>query len=304
MLRKQLLDAGYTDKAIARLVKGGEWVRIRHGAYTAAETWRRLDDSGRHALRTRAVVLQARTDVVASHVSGLPFYDAPTWGLDLSDVHVTRRDGKTGRREAGVAQHRGIVLEQDVVERDGLPVMSATRLALEITTLGTVESGLVVVNHLLHERLTTLDQLAARYAAAMDRWPWTLPTDLVLRLADPRLESVGESRFFWLCFDQGLPMPQPQYAIKDASGRVVARVDFAWPKLGVFLEFDGLVKYEKFLKPGQRVSDVVVAEKEREDLIRRITGWRCIRISWSDLERRGRTAAMVRAVLFPAATAA
>jgi hypothetical protein len=297
MLRGELLAAGYTDKAIARLVKSGEWVKVRHGAYTLAHTWSGLDPSGHHALRARAVCAQARTSLVISHASGLAFHDAPVWGIDLSDVHVTRRDGRTGRKEAGVAPHRGLILPGDVVVRDGLPVMSATRMGLEVTTIASTESSLAVMNDLLYRGLTSVEQLTNRYAL-MDHWPWTLGTDIVLRLADPRLESVGESRTFHLCFKAALPMPQPQYPITDPSGRVIARVDFAWPELRVFLEFDGKVKYEKLLKEGERASDVVIAEKRREERICRLTGWRCIRITWADLERPDRTASMIRNALF------
>lgn len=297
MLRQELLSVGFTDKAIARMLRCGEWVRVRNGAYTQAAAWAALDDAGRHLLRVRAVVAQARTPVVVSHTSGLPFFDAPLWGLDLSLVHVTRRDGRTGRKEAGVDQHRGRMIEGDVVRRSGLDVMSPTRLALEVTMVAGVEPSLVVVNDLLHRKLTTQARLATRYDA-MELWPWTLNTDIVLRLADPRIESVGESRTYHLCFRKGLPMPEPQYEITDANGKVVAVVDFAWPELGVFLEFDGKVKYEKFRRPGERASDVVVREKKREDEIRRLTGWRCIRLTWSDLEHPERTAAMIRATLF------
>jgi len=281
MLRPDLLLSGYTDSA----------------------AWAALDEAGRHLLRVRAVVAQAHTSVVVSHTSGLPFFDAPLWGLDLSLVHVTRRDGRTGRKEAGVDQHRGRMIEGDVVRRSGLDVMSPTRLALEVTMVAGVEPSLVVVNDLLHRKLTTQARLATRYDA-MDLWPWTLNTDIVLRLADPRIESVGESRTYHLCFRMGLPMPEPQYEITDANGKVVAAVDFAWPELGVFLEFDGKVKYEKFRRPGERASDVVVREKKREDDIRRLTGWRCIRLTWSDLEHPERTVAMIRAVLFPSEPAA
>ncbi len=298
MLRGQLLAAGYTDRAIARLVRGGEWVKLRHGAYTEASTWSALDDAGKHALQARAVLAQARTAVVISHVSGLPFYGAPTWGIDLSQVHVTREDGKAGRSEAGVHQHSGLIAAGDVTEKDGLRVMNATRLALEITTAANAEVSLCAVSDLLHRGFTTHEQLQRRYDA-MRRWPWTLGTDIVLRLADPRFESVGECRTYFLCFQQGLPMPVPQYEITDETGRVVARVDFAWPELGVFLEFDGRVKYEKLLEDGQRSSDVVIAEKRREELIGRLTGWRCVRIVWADLARPERTAAMIRQVLFP-----
>jgi hypothetical protein len=293
MLRGELLEAGYNDKAIARLVKAGEWVKIRHGAYTEARSWAALDEAGRHALRARAVVRQARTPVVVSHVSGLPFLGAPTWRLDLTDVHVTRRDGKAGRAEAGVEQHCGEIVAGDVVEIDGLPLMSATRLALETTMVTDTEPALVVVNHLLHEGLTTLAALTSRYAS-MDQWPGSLHTDVVLRLAEPRMESVAETRTDYLCFRCGLPRPQPQYPIRDSSGRIIARVDFAWPEFGVFLEFDGRVKYERLLRQDERASDVVIAEKRREERICRLTGWTCIRITWADLEHPERTAAAIR----------
>lgn len=296
MLRKQLIEDGYTDRAIAQRVSAGEWVRIRHGAYTDAETWNGLDADGRHALEARAVVAQARTGVVVSHISALPFFDAPTWGVGHGPVHVTRTDGKSGRSEAGVRQHCGEILDGDVVERDGLEVMSPTRMALEVTTVADVEASLCVVSHLLREGMTTMEGLRARYES-MQHWPDTLHTDLVLRLADGRFESVGECRAYYLCFREGLPMPEPQYEIRDETGRVVHRVDFAWPDLGVFLEFDGKVKYEKLLREGQRASDVVLAEKRREDEIRRLTGWRCIRLTWADLADPARTAAKIRALL-------
>jgi len=302
-LRKTLIAQGHDDRSIARLVADGVLVRVRRGAFADKATADGLDADGRHGLRARAVVQQARTRVVLSHVSGLPEYDAPTWGLDLSEVHLTRTDVKTGRREAGVRQHRGAVLPGDVVERNGLEVMSPTRLALEATTLGTSESGLIVVNHFLHSGATTRGQLLERYAL-MEHWPHTLRTGLVLRWADHRIESVGESRTHHLILSNGLPPPEPQYAIVDASGRVVAYVDFAWPELGVFLEFDGKVKYERLLRPGQRPSDVVVAEKRREAMICRLTGWTCVRLDWDDLAHPAATLRLIRSTLFPRPLAA
>jgi hypothetical protein len=296
MLRGDLLDQGYNDKAIARLVQDGTWAKIRHGAYTEGRTWAALDERGRHALRARAVVLQARTPVVVSHLSGCMVYNAPSWGLDLSFVHVTREDGKAGRREAGVDQHSGTIRVDDVVPIDGLPVMSPTRLALETTMTASVEASLGVVNHLLHENHTDLAHLWERYAV-MDRWPGSLTTDLVLRLADPRIESLGETRSAYLFFINALPKPETQYPIKDPSGRVIARVDFAWPEHGVFVEFDGRIKYEKLLRPGQSASDVVVAEKRREERICQITGWRCLRLTWADLERPEAFLAALRMLL-------
>jgi hypothetical protein len=302
-LRRAYLASGYTDRALARMVRDGALARPRRGAYVAGPVWFGLDDAGRHSVRARAVLAQARADAVLSHVTGVLEYDAPTWGLDLTEVHLTRRDGRIGRSEAGVRQHAGVIAPGDVVLRNGVPVMNPHRLALEVTTMTDVEHALPVVCDLLHRGLTTPEDLALRYEL-MELWPNSLASQVVVRLADPRIESVGEARVLYVCYSQSLPMPTPQVEIRDGSGEVVARVDFAWPELGVFLEFDGKVKYEKLLKEGQRASDVVVREKQREELICRLTGWKCIRITWADLENPERTAAMIRRILSQAKTAA
>ena len=77
---------------------------------------------------------------------------------------------------------------------------------------------------------------AVAAAACGIGWCFALPTGASSRSAS--------RRFFHLCWDQGLPLPIPQYKIYDDSGRLVAVVDFAWPELGLFVEFDGKVKYK------------------------------------------------------------
>ena len=287
MLRKQLLIDGWNDRAIARMVASKQWVRIRPGAYVEAEAWRAQTVAGRHELKVRAVLLQSKTKLVASHSSAMPFYEGPTWGLDLDRVHGTRIDAKAGRCEAGVQQHRGAIRDGDVVERHGVSVMSATRVGLEVTTIVPTEAALVAVNHLLHAGHTTVEAMQERYEKGIVFWKGTLATDLVLRLADAAVESVGESRFFYFCYAHGLPAPIPQHEVFDDAGQFIGRVDFAWPKLGIFVEFDGRVKYEKLLKPGESASDVVVREKRREERIVEVTGWMCIRVTWADLKNSG-----------------
>jgi len=95
-------------------------------------------------------------------------------------------------------------------------------------------------------------------------------------------------------WSQGLPAPEVNYPIFDENGVEVARVDLAWPAYGLFLEFDGKVKYEGLLRDGERASDVVVREKQREDMICRLTGWHCIRVVWADLYTPRQTADRVR----------
>jgi len=292
-----LVADGYTDTTIRAAVRAGILHRIRHGTYVDAAVWSTLDNAARHALLARAAYASARTGSVISHASALPFHEAPTWGFDLTEAHLTRDDHKAGRRESGVQQHRGVVLAEDVVDLHGLRVMSATRTSLELTTLGSPEAALVAICFLLHNELTTMDALLARLEQSITMWPDTLSTRRILGLADARIESPLEARFVHLCWLTGLPMPTPQVEIRDRGGRLIGRVDFAWPELGVFAELDGKEKYVKYLRPGESIADAVAREKAREDRIREVTGWRCVRLTWADLASPERTAARVRAVL-------
>jgi hypothetical protein len=295
-LRKELLGAGENEKTLRRALRAGVYRRPRTGAYVDGAVWDAATAEARYAIKARAAYRQARTDVLLSHASALPFNEAPTWGVDLSEVHLTRLDGRTGRREAGVRQHCGIVIDGDLRDVDGLAITSPVRNCLEITTSASVEAALVVANHFLHRGDFTVQQLRERYSQGVRRWPHSLTTDLVIRLADPRIESVGESRTSYFFWKQRLPTPVPQYEVHDGDV-LVAVLDFALPELGVWFEFDGKVKYATPDREGETAADVVFREKRREDRVRELTGWRCFRITWQDLADPVTLAARIRAFL-------
>ncbi len=295
-LRREAIALGYTDKDLARAVRMRVLHRMRHGSYVRSERWDPLTDNQKHAVRAMAVLRTARADVVLSHTTALVLHDAPTWDLPLDDVHLTRLDRKSGRRETGLAQHRGLLLPGDVMEVDGTKVTSPGRSALDLTTMVDIEHCLPVFDHFLHAGRTTKSELR-RGAAAMRLWSGTLHTDLVVALANPRCESVGESRTSYMFWQHGVLAPKTGYELFDDLGNVLFRVDFAWPELGVYLEFDGKEKYLKHRKAGESVVDAVLREKKREEWICRRTGWRCIRIVWADLYRPERTVALINSVL-------
>jgi hypothetical protein len=201
----EALDMGYDERTITKMVRSGQWHRVRHGAYTTGELWKELDEAGRRHLTRLAVLRSARAHVLLSHTSAAEHLRAPVW-QPASDVHVTRTDGHAGRREAGVIQHRGRVTVEDVTFRNGIPMTSGTRTALDVTATQDTEHSLVIVNGLFHLGESS-EALARRRLASMSHWPNTLHTDLVLRLSDGRCESAGESRTYFLCWSQALPMP-------------------------------------------------------------------------------------------------
>ncbi len=126
---------GHTDRSIRKLVRSGDWVRLRHGTFTSGETARLADDRRRHELLVHGVLKRAHSDLVISHESAAVVrWNAPLWRLDLTDVQGIRRDSRAGRIEAGVHQHQGVLEPDDIVVTDGIPFTSAARTAIDVTT--------------------------------------------------------------------------------------------------------------------------------------------------------------------------
>ena len=221
----------------------------------------------------------------------------PVWGLPMGVIHTTQ--SCAARPAVAVDDwipHRGKLLDEEVEQLNGVCVSVAARSAVEVCTIASVEPALVVVNGLLHAKAMTLDEFAEQ-AALCRLWPGSLRTEIVLRLADHRPESVGEHRFSYLCYRQSLPKPEPQVEIFDEHGTSFARVDFAWPEYGVFIEFDGQIKYEKYRREGETLDEFLMREKKREEVICQLTGWTCIRITWADLGQPEFLAARIRKIL-------
>ncbi len=296
VLRCELLAEGYTDAHIRAKLRSGELHRVRHGSYVSGDLWARLSDADRHRVLIRAVLKRAHPSTVVTHISAAVERGAPVWGIPLDTVHTTRADGKSGRREAGVAQHRGQLPSEHITEVNGIRVSVAPRCAVEVTSMTTVEPALITVNGMLHAGWLTVDEFAAM-ADELRYWPETLTTGLVLRLCEPLVESIGESRTDYLCWTHHLPRPTPQVKVFDEHGRLLGRVDFAWPELRVFLEFHGREKYELFRRPNETLEEYLMREKTREEQICQVTGWTCIRITWADLENPVRTARRIRRIL-------
>ena len=297
VLRRDLIASGVSDNQIARLVRAGVLHRLRHGAYVPGEEWRDSSPEDRHRLVCRAVLATCHEATALTHVSSVVERGVPVWGIPLGTVHTTRMDpSRASRRRRDWTPHRGVLGPDDVESIGGVRVSRAARSAMEVCTIATTEASLVVVNRLLHSGAMTIEDFADEVARCA-LWPNSLTADLVLRLADPRLESVGEDRFSFLTYQQSLPRPDPQVEIFAEDGTLVARVDFAWPDAGVFVEFDGRMKYHRHRRQGETLEEYLMREKAREHEICQLTGWTCIRVSWADLSRPRLLADRIRRIL-------
>lgn len=294
-LRREALECGYDDKAIARMCRAGVWRRVRQGAYCFTDVWAGYSPEERHLCLARAVLRTTPGPVALSHTTALLVHGIAVWGADLTKVHVTRLDSGAGRRQRDVEHHVGRLDDDDVVEVDGLPVTVPARAVIEAATTQSMESALVSADSSLFRGKCTPDDLHACFAE-LNHWPGSQCIHVVLHHMDGRAESAGETRSRHLFWRQGLPRPELQWKVYDETGRLVAITDFVWLDLRVFGEFDGRVKYGRLLKRGEEAGDVVFAEKRREDMVRRLTGFSCGRLVWQDLSRPAQTGDAFRAL--------
>lgn len=89
----------------------------------------------------------------------------------------------------------------------------------------------------------------------------------------PPTESLLETMMVQLARTvPGLGDPARQLVVMNAYGEFVARVDLAWPEVGIFIELDG--QHHK----GQPVYDA-----RRETAVVAATGWLCGRFTWREV---------------------
>lgn len=296
LLRRDVIAAGYDDKALRRQVTGRALARIRQGAYCLGPLWSSSSEEQRHLLRVKAVCRQYGDDVAVSHTSAVLWWGAPLVNVRPAAVHLTHLDGEAGRHQAGIVHHRGTCLVNDVTRSAGHWVTTPTRTALDSCLSLPRRSAVCVLDWFLHQGLTTIDELRQR-AIGMDSWPGSLPLKHLLALADSRAESPGETLVRLLMHESDVPDPVSQLDVTGPGGTWLARVDFAWPELKAALEFDGLRKLTTDLREGETALDAVVREKRREDRLRE-AGWLVIRVTWDDvIHHPARTLERIRAFL-------
>lgn len=300
LLRRDALANGLNDQYLRRQVKAGRLIRLRQGVYAAAEAWVPASAVDRHRILSGAILALYGDDVALSHVSACLEHGGPDWGLDLANVHLTNLFGIGERTAARVVHHRGTCRVGDVTRSSGHWITAPTRTALDTASTCGRDAGVSVLDWYLNRGLTDPESLDASFAAKKE-WPDTLSLHRVIQLSDARSESVGETRTRLMITDAHLPRPEAQFKIFHPSGFLAGRVDFAWPRQRLMLEFDGRQKYLAFRRPGESIADAILREKSREDLLRELTGWWMLRITWADLATPTLTVGRIKSAMARAA---
>lgn len=271
------------DAELRTLVRTGEIVRVRRGAYVLGSLWSEAAYEEGLRLRTMAV-LRTRGDDVATHQAALALHELPLHGVRLDVVDVQSTVGRV-RLSAGLRSQPGALRQMKVA---GARCVSMEHAIVQVLLRSGLAAALVPLDAALKKKKCTLDKVRAALAELMPVGRKALGEDM-LRLADPKCDSPGETRTRVLLHDLGHAW-RSQVVLCDEHGEFIAKVDFL-VEGRVVVEFDGLKKYAGF--EGQAA---LAAEKRREDRMRAL-GYTVVRLVWADLEHPERVAAKLRRAL-------
>jgi hypothetical protein len=290
VLRRDAVRNGWSDEELARLARGGQWSRLRRGAYLDGQL--PATAVARHALLVAATIAGLRRASVVSHQSAAVLLGMPLWGVRLDRVHITRHPPASSQVSGALRCHVARLRDDELTVVGGITVTDVARTALDLARSLPFEPGVTALDAALNEGLLTREVLERRLLDIAGT-RGSRHAARVIRFADGRSGSVGESRSRVALHQLGLAPTALQHEIRAADGRLVGRTDFAWESDRVVGEFDGRIKYGRLLRPGQDAGDAVFEEKRREDAIRD-EGWEVVRWTWADLTTLDRLGERVR----------
>ncbi len=281
--------AALDHRAASRAAASGELVRVKRGAYCARSEWDASSEARRHLLRVVAFA-QSHPSAVFSHWSAAVVHGLPMIGRWPDDVHMAAARASGGRSETGVKRHCRGLDNHEWQTVDGMRVTTIARTLVDLAMVQPFRFALAPIDHALASDLS-IGELTD-YLDSRGTFRGLPQVARAMALADGRSGSPGESLSRGTIHELGFPAPLLQVEHR-MPGRT-AITDFEWPDYMTFGEFDGVGKYlrKEFLH-GMTTADAVLAEKRREDQLRRATGFSAVRWGWDDALR----VAPLRAIL-------
>lgn len=262
--RAQAVDAGLTPRGVDRRVAGGLLKPIYRGIYRVTgspETWRQ-------ALLAACLWSEG----VASHRAA-----ASLWKLGGIKQPVIEITSPKKLRSHGAIAHCAILSPSDVTTIGNLPVTTPTRTLLDLAAVLERDPFEAYLADALRLELTTLDRLQRLVDKAGGKGRrGSKALRSTLGITAERVESILEYKLLRLIRRSRLPQPVGQFEVCD-DGKLVARVDFAYPEIKLAIEADS------YRHHGERYA-------WKQDLKRRnaltARGWHVIHATWSDVADR------------------
>ncbi len=231
----QAADAGISRQQLRQLVRDRQARRILRGVYQSAASC----DSLLNRARAAALVVSPFAvvcDRSAAWLHGVDVFDYRE--LDMLpplETFVLREHARI--RRAGTRGGERDLSVEDVMTVQGVKVTTPLRTALDLGCLLPRRDALAALDGFMRVH----DLTRADFSAALPRYfrrRGVRQLRSLVTLADPRAESPGESWTRLEIVEAGLPEPELQWSIRQ-DGRELYRLDLAYPRLRVCVEYDG-----------------------------------------------------------------
>jgi len=260
-------------------LRSSAWCRLYRGVYADAD----LPDSFGTRLSGAALLVPSSavyTGRTAAYLHGAATLVEPGTPIEVS-VPMGVRFGPV----TGLCIRQVTLPPSDIAVVRGWRCTTAVRSALDIARWESLIEAVVALDVLLARVVVGRSELREA-AGALGSRRGARRTQRAVALADHRAESPPESRVRVLLALAGLSAV-PQFTVRNASGDFVARVDLAFPKHRVAIEYDGAWhgKPGQFAKDRRRLNALVAA------------GWAVVHVTAADLRDADALIARIRALI-------
>jgi len=267
ILRDRVLSAGVDPDQLVIALRTGRLFRVQRGVYGARAA------QPEPLPRARAAVLSSGVlDAVASHHTA-----GRVFGLAVSDrpavEHITvRRELRRVRRRELHFHSRALALG-DVLPRDGVALTSPARTVFDLAAYLPRREAVWCVDDALRRNVTTPSALMQVGERRLGGRGDALARERIAEadgVAESMLETIGRLALA----DGEVPLPQAQFKVHNDVGRLIARLDGAYPERRLAVEFDG----QSF----HSAPEAVFRDRRRQNSLE-LEGWRVLRFTWWDV---------------------
>lgn len=228
MLRRMRLPVTPSDlgpslsrQTLRSLHERGDLHRAWRGVYSPT-----LDELDRIQALFRLLPAEARlADSTAAHWYGFAVNSSP-------NICVVVPQGATHNRLTGITVRESFLPLPEPVIVNEVPLLPPERVAIDLARRARRMDALPLLDKALRSGSCTMAGLGAEVLAHKGLRGVIQARELV-PIADPRPESVQESRLRLIVIDAGLPWPTPQLVVD------FFRLDLGYDEFRVGLEYDG-----------------------------------------------------------------
>ena len=278
LIRARDVDALGLRHQLTSALARGEVERVRSGIYARAvrrdehPAW--AVDAHRYRQKVHAVAL-AVPGAVFTGFSAIALAGLPIFGRWPDDVYILSDDGH-GSRHHGIVRvgmPRRFRLEASIV--DGCAVTSIEHSLIQLCRRGTLAAALTAVDAAIRvprtggvPPLTSLERIREQHESLLPYRGSRRVGEVLARAtvhSDGVLETIDR-----LAFEQlGFEAPELQLRLYLPELQRDAFIDFYWRSVDAGAEADGRGKYLSGGADAASIAAAVIAEKDRENAIRR-----------------------------------